>query len=71
MILVTANVYYEDSPNKRMIPSEISILKFSIGRGIYDQRHYILGFPENEVLYGNSKAKAEQNGMLFGFVFTV
>lgn len=65
---MTANVYYEDSSNERVVPSEISILKFSIRRGIYDYRHYILGFAENGILHENFKAEAEENGMPFGFI---
>ncbi|EFO15905.2 hypothetical protein LOAG_12603 [Loa loa] len=67
IIVVTANVYCEDSSNERMVPSEISILKFSIKHGIHDQRHYILGFAERE-LCENSKAKAKENEQITGLL---
>lgn len=63
IIFVTASVYYQDSSNRTMVPSEISILKFSIRRGIYDHRHYILGFAENRIQCTNPKAEAEENGI--------
>ncbi|CAG9536549.1 unnamed protein product [Cercopithifilaria johnstoni] len=68
IIIVTVNVYYEDSLNERVIPSEISILKFSIKRGIYDHRHYILGFGENRILCKNSKIETEQNEQITGLL---
>ncbi|VDK86606.1 unnamed protein product [Litomosoides sigmodontis] len=68
VVLVTASAYYEDSSNRRIMPSEISILKFSIGRGIYDHRHYILGFAENGILNENVKAEVEENERLTGLL---
>ncbi|VBB30514.1 unnamed protein product [Acanthocheilonema viteae] len=68
IIFVTANVYYEDSSNERLIPSEISILKFSIRRGIYDHRHYVLGFAENGILCKNSEVEAEENEQTTGLL---
>ncbi|VDK66353.1 unnamed protein product [Onchocerca ochengi] len=66
--VVTANVYYEDSSKKQMIPSEISILKFSIKRGIYDHRHYILGFAESGIIFEDCKTEAEENEQITGLL---
>ncbi|MCP9262344.1 hypothetical protein DINM_005617 [Dirofilaria immitis] len=66
--VVMANVYYEDSYNERMIPSEISVLKFSIKHGIYDHRHYILGFAKNGIVHENSKTEAEENEQITGLL---
>uniref|UniRef100_A0AAF5PYX8 Maelstrom domain-containing protein n=1 Tax=Wuchereria bancrofti TaxID=6293 RepID=A0AAF5PYX8_WUCBA len=68
IIIVTANIYYEDSSSKRMIPSEISILKFSLNRGIYGKRHYILGFAKNGILCENNKVEAEENEQMTGLL---
>ncbi|VDN82426.1 unnamed protein product [Brugia pahangi] len=68
IIIVTANIYYEDSSNKRMIPSEISILKFSLNRGIYGKRHYILGFARNGISCENNKVEAEENEQMTGLL---
>ncbi|KAM3718706.1 Protein maelstrom [Dirofilaria immitis] len=68
IIVVMANVYYEDSYNERMIPSEISVLKFSIKHGIYDHRHYILGFAKNGIVHENSKTEAEENEQITGLL---
>uniref|UniRef100_A0A0R3RGG3 HMG box domain-containing protein n=1 Tax=Elaeophora elaphi TaxID=1147741 RepID=A0A0R3RGG3_9BILA len=68
IILATVNVYYEDNLNEQMIPSEISILKCSIKRGIYDHRHYILGFAKNGILCKNYEAEAEKNEQMTGLL---
>uniref|UniRef100_A0A915PZ16 HMG box domain-containing protein n=1 Tax=Setaria digitata TaxID=48799 RepID=A0A915PZ16_9BILA len=66
--IATVNVYYEDNANERMIPSEISVLKCSIKHGIYDHRHYILGFAECEELCASLKKEAQENERITGLL---
>lgn len=70
--VVTANVYYEDTNAERMVPSEISILKFSVARGIYDQRHFILGFGKHDLPNEVCMKEAVENGVFYfsGFAFS-
>lgn len=43
MWIAAVNLYYQDG--QRMIPSEISLVKFNIRDGFEDQRNFILALP--------------------------
>uniref|UniRef100_A0A915ARP7 HMG box domain-containing protein n=1 Tax=Parascaris univalens TaxID=6257 RepID=A0A915ARP7_PARUN len=71
MWLATVNLYCED--DRRMIPSEISLVKFSIRDGFDEQRNFILALPngyippkycEDETLYNEERTaiRADRRG---------
>ncbi|VDN31182.1 unnamed protein product [Gongylonema pulchrum] len=66
--IATANVYYEDASSERVVPSEISLLKFSIDRGIFEQRHYILAYDEPEMPSEACRKEAVENEQRTGLL---
>lgn len=69
MWIAAVNLYYQDG--QRMIPSEISLVKFNIRDGFEDQRNFILALPydyippeycEDDAVYNEEKTAIRADG---------
>lgn len=65
LCVATVNIYYEDE--ERILPSELSLLKFSIRKGIFAQKNIIIGLTDykfpNEMCEQDAKEQELRTGI--------